>query len=332
MRINNPHFFQSFQAFLDRIGRMSLSWLLAALLGLSPIPNSLSAETEEVSEPAVVAVLVSAYRPFLEAVEGLSGVLETAGVDVEVFTLEDYPERRRAVLRERMLQQSFGCYIGVGPWAADFIWRELDRPNAKALYTMVVNPEKRLPSTRDLCGISMNIPIPTQVETILTALPDARRIGLLYDPRFNDPFFNQAKQIAERFDRHVVPLQVSSSKEIPEILEKHLMNVDALWLIIDDTVTSLERIVQFIIETALVEGVPVIGYNSFHYGSGAALSFILDYEALGEQTGQLVLELLRGSICQSPDPGFSIQVNRKVIERLNIQLGEEVSGKDMTQP
>jgi putative ABC transport system substrate-binding protein len=330
MRIHSPHFFQSFQVFLDRIGRRSLSWLLAALLGLSPIPSS--AETEETSPPTVVAVLVSAYRPFLEAVEGLSSVLETAGVDVEVFTLEDYPERRRTVLRERMIRQPFGCYIGVGPWAADFIWRELDRPNAKALYTMMVNPEKRLPPTRDLCGVSMDIPIHTQVKTILTALPGARRIGLLYDPRFNDTFFIRAKEIAEGYDRQIIPLQVSSSKEIPEILEKRLKNVDALWLIIDDTVTSLERIVQFIIETALVGGVPVIGYNRFHYEAGAALSFILDYKELGEQTGQLAREVLQSGVCRSPDPRFSIQVNRNVIERLDIQLGEKILGEDVTQP
>lgn len=314
---------------MDRIGHKSLSWLLAALLGLSPISSS--AETEETSEPAPVAVLVSAYRPLLEAVEGLSSVLETANVHVEVFTLEDYPEKRRAVLRERMFQQPFGCYIGVGPWAADFIWRELDRPSATALYTMVYNPEKRLPPTRNLCGVSMNIPISTQVETILTALPDARRIGLLYDPQFNDLFFIQAKQIAERFDRHIVPLRVSSSKEIPEILEKHLRDVDALWLIIDYTVTEFKRMVQFVIETALVGGVPVIGYNRFHYESGAALSFILDYEVIGEQTGELALEVLRGDMCQSPDPGFSLEVNRKVIERLNIRLGD-VLREDMAQP
>jgi putative ABC transport system substrate-binding protein len=330
MRIHSPHFFQSFQVVLDRIGHRSLSLLLAALLGLSPISSF--AETEETSHPTVVAVLVSAYRPFLEAVEGLTGVLETAGVDVEVFTLEDYPERRRTVLRERMIRQPFGCYIGVGPWAADFIWRELDRPNAKALYTMVVNPEKRLPSSRDLCGVSMDIPIDTQVKTILTAFPHARRIGLLYDPRFNDQFFSQAKQIVERYDHHLVPLQVSSSKEIPEILEKHLKTVDALWLIIDETVTSHERIVQFIIETALLEGVPVIGYNRFHYGLGAALNFILDYEALGEQTGHLAMDVLRGHICQNLDPRFGIEVNRKVIERLGIQLGQEILGEDMTQP
>jgi putative ABC transport system substrate-binding protein len=315
---------------LHRIGRRSLSWLLVGLLGLSPISSS--AETEKTSEPASVAVLVSAYRPFLEAVEGLSSVLETAGVDVEVFTLEDYPERRRAVLRERMIQQPFMCYIGVGPWAADFIWRELDRPNATVLYTMVVNPEKRLPPTRDLCGVSMNIPIPTQMETILASLPDARRIGLLYDPQFNDAFFIQAREIAERYDRQIVPLQVSSSKEIPTVLERHLNDLDALWLIIDETVTSLERIVQFIIETALSERVPVIGYNRFHYESGAALSFIFDYKALGKQTGHLVMEILRSGLCQSPDPEFGIQVNRKVIERLDIRLGEEVSGRDMTQP
>jgi putative ABC transport system substrate-binding protein len=332
MIANRPHLFQSFQVVSARIRRWILSWTLATLLVLSPVPISFSAETEETAKPNSVAVLVSAYRPFLEAVEGLSSVLETAGAEVELFTLEDYPERRRAVLRERMIQPSFECYIGVGPWAADFIWRELDRPSVTALYTMVYNPEKRLPPTRDLCGVSMNIPIPTQVETILTALPDARRVGLMYDPQFNDPFFIQAKQIAERLDRRIVPLQVSSSKEIPTVLKKHLNDIDALWLIIDETVTSLERIVQFIIETALSKRVPVIGYNRFHYESGTALSFILDYEALGEQTGHLFMETLRSGVCQSPDPEFTVLVNPKVIERLDIQLGDEISGRDVTQP
>ena len=306
--------------------------MLIVLLGLSPVSISSFAEEEDSSELPSVVVLVSAYRPFLEAVEGLSGVLETAGVEVELFTLEDYPERRRDVLRERMIQQVIGCYIGVGPWAADFIWRELDRSETPALYSMVVTPEKRLPQTRDLCGISMNIPVSTQVMKIAAALPEAKRIGLLYDPLFNDPFFNQAKEIAAKFDRRIVPLQVSSSKDIPEILGKNLMNVDALWLIIDETVTSLERIVQYIIETALTERVPVIGYNRFHHESGAALSFILDYEALGRQTGQLALDLLRGGICRSPDPGYSVQVNHKVIERLDIRLEEEALREDMIQP
>jgi putative ABC transport system substrate-binding protein len=332
MITHRPHLFQSFRVVSARTRWWLLSWTLAALLGLSPAPISLSAEREETAKPASVAVLVSAKKPFFEAVDGLSRVLESAGIEVEVFTLEDYPERRRGVLKERMIQQAFGCYIGVGPWAADFIWRELDRPEIPALYTMVVDPEKRLPQTRDLCGISMNVPISTQVLKITTALPDAKRIGLLYDPQFNDSFFIQAKEIAERFDRRIVPLRVSSSKDIPEILERNLMNVDALWLIIDETVTLLETIVQDIIETALMERVPVIGYNRFHYESGAALSFILDYETLGEQTGHLVMETLRSCVCQSPDPEFTVQVNRKVIERLDIQLGEEVLGEGMTQP
>jgi putative ABC transport system substrate-binding protein len=332
MGIHSTHFLQFLQLFSDRVSRIVCGGLLVALLGFFSTPTSLSAEVEEGSENESVVVLVSAYRPFLEAVEGLSSVLETAGVEVELFTLEDYPERRREVLKERMIQQPFGCYIGVGPWAADFIWRELDRPNATALYTMVVNPEKRLPPTRDLCGIPMNIPIPTQLETIMAALPDARRIGLLYDPLNNDPFFNQAKEIAERYDRQIVSMRVSSSKEIPTVLERHLNDLDALWLIIDETVTSLERIVQFIIETALVGGVPVIGYNRFHYESGAALNFILDYEELGEQTGQLAIEVIQSGVCQSSDPKFSIQVNRKVIETLDIPLGEDFLREDSARP
>ena len=330
MRIHSPHFFQSFQVVLDRVGHRFLCWLLAALLGLSTVSSF--AETEENAEPVPVAIVVSLVRQYLEAVEGLSRVMEAKGVEIEVFTLEDYPERRRAVLREKMAQRPFECYIGVGEEAARFIWRELEGPNATALYTIVLNPEKNLPPTRDLCGISLNISIAIQVQKISAALPGSRRIGLLYDPLNNDPFFIQANQIAGTYGRQIVPLKVSSSKEIPGVLEKQLTDIDALWLIPDRTVGFSESIIQFIIETAFLGRVPVIGYTNFTYESGAALSFIFDYEELGEQTGQLAIEVLQSGVCRSPDPRFSMQVNRKVIERLDIQLGEEVLEEATTQP
>jgi putative ABC transport system substrate-binding protein len=249
-----------------------------------------------------------------------------------VFTLEDYGGRRRTVLKEKITEQSFGFYVGVGQQASRFIWDDLDLQKATGIYSMVLNPEKTLPLTEDACGISLNIPIQTQLEKISAALPDARRIGLLYDPRNNDPFFIQAGKIADETDLRIIPLRVISSREIPAVLETYLKDVDALWLITDSTVTISESIIQFIIETALLNHVPVIGYNSFFYESGAALSFIFDYQELGEQTGELIMLLLDTGVCSNPDPKFSLWVNRKTIQRLGILLGEEAVTEDGATP
>lgn len=263
--------------------------------------------------------------------EGLSNVLEASGVKPDVFTLDDYLGNKQAVLKEKMLQRPFQCYVGVGPQAARYLWAEIDRPNAISLYTMVLNPEKILPANRPLCGISLNIPIQTQVRKIAAALPLARHIGLLFDPRYNELFFSYSKLIAEGAGRDIIPLEVSSSKEIPAVLKRYLKEVDALWMIPDPTVIS-ESIIQYIIERALMDGVPVIGYNSFFYESGAAINFIFNYGELGEQTGALVLGLLNGGACTRPDPNFRIWANRKLAQKLGIVLGEEANQKDDNEP
>ena len=96
--------------------------------------------------------------------------------------------------------------------------------------------------------------------------------------------------------------------------------------------TISESIIQFIIETALLNHVPVIGYNSFFYESGAALSFVFDYQELGEQTGDLIMKLIETGVCSRPDPKFSMWVNRKTIQRLDIPLGDEAVTEDGTTP
>ncbi|MBN1832519.1 MAG: hypothetical protein JW896_10450 [Deltaproteobacteria bacterium] len=331
MGIPKTPFVQIPQEASARFNRRALIRLLAFSCALFSVLHAASIRADEVSS-APVAVLYTLNRPFVEAVEGLSRVIKTAGGKTEAFALEDYPEKRRSILKEKMTQQPFGFYVGVGPQAARFIWDELDPVKARPIYSMVLNPEKVLSLTGNECGVSLNIPISTQVERISAGLPGAKRIGLLFDPLNNDPFFIQAGKIAEGSDLRIIPLRVTSSREIPTVLETRLKDIDALWLITDSTVTISESIIQFIIETALLNRVPVIGYNSFFYESGAALSFVFDYQELGEQTGELITELFDTGVCSSPDPKFSLWVNRKTIQRLDILLGEEAVMGDGAAP
>jgi len=286
---------------------------------------------EETFPSEAVAILFELKKPFLEAVEGLNHVLETGGVKPDVFTFDDYSGNKEAILKEKLLQKPFRCYVGVGPQAAGYLWTEIDRPDSTFLCTMVLNPEKILPPSRPLCGVSLNLPIQTQVQEIAAALPAATRIGLLFDPRYNEGFFYESKNFAERIGREIVPMRVASARDIPDLLERSIKEVDTIWMIPDPTVIS-ESIIQYITKQALMDGVPIIGYNTFFFESGAVLNFIFNYRELGEQTGELVLESLKDGACRSRDPRFRIWVNRRVAQMLGIVLGEEVQRKDDTEP
>ncbi|MFZ7111139.1 MAG: ABC transporter substrate-binding protein [Desulfatiglandales bacterium] len=319
--ICRPSFVDILLFFLPQGARRLSSRLLTTLITALSVGVSTFAFGIEAARPEPVAVLFTLQKPFVEAVEGLSEVLKAAGVEADVFTLDDYAGKKRDVLNERMSQKPFRCHIGVGPQAARYIWSELDLTGSMPLYTMVLNPDKVLPPTHPLRGISLNIPVHTQVDKIADILPTARRIGLLYDPRYNAVFFDQARWMVEWAGRTLVPLTVSSSGEIPALLEGRLTAVDALWIIPDPTVIS-ESIIQYIIREALLSKVPVIGYNSFFHESGALMSFIFDYRQLGRQTGELVLTILRGDPGQNPDPVFSVWINRGVAQKIGIPLAE----------
>lgn len=329
--IYRPLFVDILLLYLRRCTRRLSSRLLTILITAICVGVSTFAFGLEAAKSKPVAVLFTLRKPFVEAVEGLSEFLKAAGVEADMFALDDYAGKKRAVLKERMVQKPFRCHIGVGPQAVRFIWSELDLTDSTPLYTMVLNPDKVLPPTHPLRGISLNIPIHTQVNKILDTLPSARRIGLLYDPRHNAAFFHQAKWMVEWAGRAFVPLAVSSSEEIPALLEGHLAEVDALWIIPDPTVIS-ESIIQYIIKEALLSKVPVIGYNSFFYESGALMSFIFNYRELGEQTGEMVLNILKGDIGRRNDPKFSVWINSRVAQKLGTPLGDDAIEKDNRAP
>lgn len=278
-----------------------------------------------------VAVVVELKRPFVEAAEGLKKVLEAAACDPDVFTLEQYAPKPIEILKEKMTRASYRYIVGIGPQATRFVLNVFDRPEFITVYAMVLNPDSFIRSSRRFCGVSLNIPIPVQVHGIASALPQVKRIGLLYDPGYNGRFFIQAQKIAEKMDLRMISLGVSSSKQIPGVMEKRMPEVDALWMIPDPTVIS-ESVIQYIIQQALWSRVPVIGYNRFFYESGAALNFIFNYKALGEQTGKLVLDLLKGAHCRKQDPTFGVYVNRKVAEKLGLAIGEGVMQKGDAVP
>jgi putative ABC transport system substrate-binding protein len=186
---------------------------------------------------------------------------------------------------------------------------------------MVLSPESVLARVGRACGVSLAIPIERQLDALANALPGTRRVGILYDPDLNAEFVENATQSGPKLGLRIVPLAVSSRKDIPAVLSSRWKDLDGLWLIPDRTVIS-ESIVRYIIKETLANRVAAIGYNRFFYEAGAALAFVFDYRELGRQTGREALEVLTTGSCQPEPPIFHVWVNGRVADRLGIPIAE----------
>lgn len=274
--------------------------------------------------PMKVAVIVSRHiGPYLEAVEGLQSVLsDHSGIETKVFSLEKLDAEEQRQLFGGKEAKKFSAFIAVGPAAASTVWKATEKDGIPTLYLMVLNPGKVIGEKRTNCGISLNIPIQTQVEMIRQGLPGTKRLGLLYDPEYNADFFRRAESASSSLALEVLPLRVSSKKEIPSVLARHWDNVDAFWLIPDRTIIS-EKIVKFVSKEAFLRKIPLIGYNRFFYETGAALAFIFNYRSLGEQCAHKVLRIASGENCQSTPPRFEVWINKGVVEKLGLKHPHE---------
>jgi putative ABC transport system substrate-binding protein len=286
--------------------------------------NAAAAPAGEKNQPAHIRLILSkTIRPYVDAADALRGELDTLlDAEIKEYDLSRYEGGARRTLADQLNSRTeSGLFIAVGPEAAAYLWQAVDARPGRRLYSIVLNPGKLSVPLDPDCGISLNIPPRLQVECIRKSLPQARRIGIFYDPGFNAGFYEEAKEAAREFGLVLAPLAVTSKKEIPEVLSREISDLDGIWLIPDRTVIS-ESIAQYIIKQCILQGVPVIGYNQFFYNSGAALAFIFDYARLGRQTAHLAAQTFAAGECRARVPDFEVWINRRVYKKLDISVPE----------
>jgi len=309
-------------------------FLMVCWIILAAPTVSIPADISPSDGPSRIVLFISKnIRPYIEASDGIRDVLENSGLEVEVVILD----KMGAISSEDMARQlaqekDIALYIAIGPEAASFIWGSFKNDLPPKIYSLILNPEKVIGSDTGACGVALNIPARTQLEMIHNAFGTAKRVGVFYDPSNNAQFFLEAVEAAPDLGITMVPLQASSMKDIPFLLDEALKSVDCIWLIPDKTVIS-ESIAQYIIKQAVIKRLPVVGYNQFFYESGAAMSFIFDYGALGRQTGELAGEIVFHHVtCNTPIPVFHVWLNGVVIEKLGIKITDPLNQPMMMGP
>jgi putative ABC transport system substrate-binding protein len=274
---------------------------------------------------ATIAVLVSSDAD--EYKEALKGFKEAAGQhNVAVYDMYGDLDKGRKALAEIERKGRPDLIFAIGTWALQVTAGQTDIP---VVYAMVLNPPSVVASTaKNVTGASMNVSVDQSLRVLKQLGPQIKRIGVIFNRARTGYLVRQAEIVARDEGLQLVAREIGSPKEVPAALDELQDQVDALWIVPDETILA-QAVVQQILLFSYRKKIPVLGLSERHARMGALLSLsFASSEDIGRQAGEIARAVLGGrAVAQIPYTtarNVSVSVNLKAADKLGVQIPRPV--------
>lgn len=190
-------------------------------------------------------------------------------------------------------------------------------PVAAQLVTSMEAPGTNITGTTD-----MN-PVKEQLELVKKLVPTATKVGIVYSSGEvnSEVQVAAAKKEAAALGLEIVESTVTNSAEVQQATQA-LGAVDAIYVPTDNTVVSA---LASVLQVAIDMKIPVIGAEADTVRNGAIATLGIDYFALGKQTGEMALRVLKDGANPATMPveqqkTYSLIVNKKAAVECGLTL------------
>ena len=299
--------------------RQRLSWTLIALLCLL-FSTGLASATD------VVILKSSDIAAYNQAISGFKAALPSDVVLAEYDLQGDLEKGRKLARKIRAADPALVFAVGLKAAKA----AQLEIVDIPVVYAMVLDPAKYGLNAPNVTGVLMEIPMERQLIMIKSLLPRLKHVGTLYDPSKTATLIEDARRLLKSNGTELVPIPLNNERDVPGALRTLLPSIDALWLVPDSTVLTDESL-RFILNTALEERVPVVGFSREFARSGALLCLSVNYGDIGRQAGQLTRKILDGHVSLPAKPlhpdRIEMSLNRKTAKFLDIEIPRDLEEK-----
>ncbi|MBO8129014.1 MAG: ABC transporter substrate-binding protein [Peptococcaceae bacterium] len=198
-------------------------------------------------------------------------------------------------------------------------------PVAAKLVKSMEKPGTNVTGTTD-----MN-PIKEQLELITKIVPDAKKIGVIYNSsEVNSQVqVNICKEVAPELGLEIVEAPITASSEVMQGAQSLVGKVDAIYIPTDNTVVSA---CASVIKVGEENQIPVFAGEGNTVKSGAIATLGIDYYKLGRQTGEMALRVLDGANpAEMPiesQKDLKLTINPAAAERMGVTIPEELITED----
>ncbi|XKG39576.1 ABC transporter substrate-binding protein [Marinobacter sp.] len=179
----------------------------------------------------------------------------------------------------------------------------------------------------NITGVTDMLPLEDHINMMLRIVPEAKRIGTVYNPGEANAvaLVDQLEtRLADR-DMELVKAAATKTSEVLGAARSLVGKVDAIYLTTDNTVISA---VEAVISVGERASIPVFAADTATVSRGAVAALGFDYYDVGRQTGAVVAKILRGEapadIPVETVEKLSLAVNIAAADRMGITIPNAV--------
>lgn len=270
--------------------------------------------------PAVLIVSSERSPAYLEASEAVTSELARLTGDAQPqvlqVTVADLPAYRGSTPRLYIALGAEACgQLGRTPAAAPVLCALLPR----ASFERVLRDAGRRAGA-SLSAVYLNQPLGRQLDLVRLALPQARRVGVLWGPdsQTSEAMLESAAQ-ARGF--RVVGVSVKPDEPVFNGLKKILDGSDLLLALADPQVYNSSSI-QNILLASFRAQVPMLAFSPAYVRAGALMAVYSTPAQIGQQAGLIARGVLQGQPLGVPQYPlqFEVSVNEHVARSLGLKL------------
>lgn len=242
---------------------------------------------------------------------------------IRVVNLE-YDRAPVDTLQDLINQHRFDVIYCIGAKALGSV--EQVSPDVPVVFSSVLNWHY-FAKRRGYYGIASDTLPGTQLAMFKLFFPELKRLGIMYS-KTNAGFIEQARVEAHALGFELVAVPVRSSRNVIELTEAVLADVQGLWLIPDPEVISSSLHAEDIFQVADRMKRPVFASNRIFADLGATLTISADQPTIGRQAALVAERLMMPQGGGAPEQvvspaGSHVTLNMQKVAEYGISLNVE---------
>ncbi|RMC25781.1 MULTISPECIES: ABC transporter substrate-binding protein [unclassified Lactobacillus] len=302
---------------------------LASLLVLGGCSNKKANSTSSVKHVGVLQVvqhpsLDKAYQGFKEGLKE-GGYTEGKNLKIDYQNAQNSQDNLKS-MSEKLVNEKSDLILGIATPAAQSIASATqDIPTVVTAVTdlkaaKLVNSNKK--PGRNITGTTDMVSIDKQISLLLSIVPKAKTIGVMYNAGEANSKIQADLAIAalKKAGVKVLVKTANTTNDVQQVTETLAEKVQGIYVPTDNTFASAASIIGKVVKE---KKIPLVAGSTDQIKTGGLASIGIDYEELGKQTGKMAAKILDGKAKPAEMPvekanQLKLVVNKEMAKALDI--------------
>ncbi|NOY67671.1 MAG: hypothetical protein GXP13_09750 [Gammaproteobacteria bacterium] len=274
----------------------------------------------------VVSKSSKPYQIFREQLKKTLANDSSIDISIDVIMIDELNQ----VFLDDVDSDSYKLLVTVGSKAAKKM-SQLDSKKAvlntllpKRSYQLIIK-EVDNKNLQRYSAVFIDQPLSRKLDLIRIALPDIKNVGVILGPSTA----SRKKELSDIALKKNIRIESKTINKTGELLStlNDVLDDNEVLLTIADPVVINRSTLQSLFMTSYMKRIPVVGYSRAYVRAGALIAVYSTPKQLAQYTGELIVDMLKGSKMAARKlyypKYFSVSINERVARSLGLFLKSE---------